>query len=261
MVESCAGRALLSPNWSLVTKQVQLARPPLREALLEIRLAEMLPVSFAEELKSRDIANLKYVGPVKQGQFALQYGPTGAAQASVTQDELLGARFDSVERTRVVLLRRNGITCSIVGAYKNWAELRNWAQDIWRQFCGWTGDVVVHQLALRYINVVEVPVGQDFDHYLTSGPRVPRELPQFMAQFFERVVIPFSDIESQAIVTQATEPMSEGHVPVVLDIDVQSRCQLAANDEAMWSRFNKIREVKNLIFFSYITEKALEPYR
>jgi len=221
----------------------------------------MLPVPFAEELKSREVFDLKYVGPVKLGQFSFQYGPTVAAQAAVTQDELLGARFESIERTKVLMLRRDGITCSIIGAYRNWEELRTWAQEIWGEFCAWIGNAGVQQLALRYINVLDIPVGQDFDDYLTSGPRVAPGLPQLVGQFFQRVIIPFSETESRAIVTQVTESMSEGHVSVVLDIDVQRPCTLAANDDGIWSRFEKIREVKNLIFFSCVTERALERYR
>jgi uncharacterized protein (TIGR04255 family) len=132
---------------------------------------------------------------------------------------------------------------------------------VWGEFCSWAGSPGVQQLALRYINVIEIPVGQDFDDYLAAGPRIAPELPQFMAQFFQRVVVPFSDTDSQAIITQVTEPVSESRVSVVLDVDVQSRCRLAANDDAIWLRLDKIREVKNLIFFSYITERALEPYR
>jgi uncharacterized protein (TIGR04255 family) len=244
-----------------VAKHTQLSRPPLREALIDIQLAELLPISFAEGLKDQELTGYKYVNEIRQGQFALQFGPTVATQASVTQDELMGARYESADTSRVVQFRRNGFTYSILREYKNWDDLEYSAQGIWREFCKRTSNLEVHRLAVRYINFIEIPGGVDLDDYLEAAPRIPPELPQILANFFQRVVIPFSDIGGQAIVTQLTEPKPGANVSVVLDIDVQSQYKLAADSKEIWERFRIIRGIKDLIFFSYVTEKALEPFR
>lgn len=243
-----------------MAKQVQLARPPLREALLEIKLEQVLPDAFAEGIQNRRVPGLKYVNPVKQGKFSLQFGPAVSPHAS-TEEELWGGRFEAPDRSRVALLRRDGITCSIIGAYRDWEDLKNWSREMWSEYCSWAGKPAVQQLALRYINVIEIPVRRDFDEFLTSAPRIAPELPQIIGSFFQRIVIPFPEFGSHAIVTQATESTTDQAVSVVLDIDVQSPCKIIATDEEIWARFDKIRDIKNQIFFSSVTDQALERYQ
>jgi len=221
----------------------------------------MLPISFAESLQTQELPGYKYVNPMRHGQFSLKYGLAVAPEATITQDELLGARFESPDRSKIILLRRNGITCSIVQGYSTWSDLKRTAQEIWPLFRGWAGRTQVSRLALRYINVIEIPLASDFDDYLASAPRVPSELPQLIASFFERVIIPFTEADAHAIVIQATEPKPGPSVSVVLDIDVQCNRTLDASDVRIWETLDKIREIKNLIFFSHMTEKGLEAYR
>jgi uncharacterized protein (TIGR04255 family) len=79
--------------------------------------------------------------------------------------------------------------------------------------------------------------------------------------FLHRVVIPFSTDGITAIVTQAMEFPSGTSVPVVLDIDVYYTCKLEVNSPIVWAEFDRLRDIKNHIFFSSVTERALEPYR
>ncbi len=239
----------------------RLSRPPLREAILDIQTTDTLPPSFAKTLEGQIIPGYVRVGPVRQSQFSFQIGPTLDPQASVMADEILGFRYDSPDKSRVFQLKRNGMTHSIVRGYSDWDQLKTSAKTMWDRYIASAGQVHIQRLALRYINVIDLPLGADFDEYLTSGPKIPPELPQLVASFFHRIVIPFPEMRLEAIVTQATEPQPPTHWSLVLDIDVYGQDQLAGNDEEMWARFDAIRDIKNLIFFSFVTEKALTPYR
>lgn len=119
----------------------------------------------------------------------------------------------------------------------------------------------VQRLAVRYINVINLPPGVDFDLYLTAGPRVPPEVPQALSGFLHRVVIPIAIDGTTAIVTQVLEPPKEGLIPVVLDIDVFIMARYGAKSQEIWTTLDGLRKVKNDIFFSSVTEKALEPYK
>jgi uncharacterized protein (TIGR04255 family) len=244
-----------------MAQYTRLSKPPLREAILDIQLSGALPVSFIDTLKEQSIVGFEDVGPIRQGQFALQFGPTVEPTASVTANELLGFRYTSSDKSRVVQLRRNGMTYSILQGYADWSHFRDSAQEIWRQFSTWAVKLQVQRLALRYINVIDVPMGEDIDGYLTSGPRIPPELPQIFSTFFHRILIPFSSLGLNAIINQATEPKATNLLSAILDIDVYGQYQLAGDDQEIWRRLDRIRDIENLIFFSYMTEKALEPYR
>ena len=244
-----------------MANHTRLSRPPLREAILDIQTTDSLPSSFTKALESQVIPGYERVGPVRQSQFSFQIGPTLNPQAAVMADEILGFRYDSLDKSRIVQLKRNGMTYSILREYTDWNQMKATAKAMWERYIASAGQVHVQRLALRYINVIDLPLGADFDEYLTSGPKIPPELPQLVASFFHRIVVPFPEMRLEAIVTQATEPQPPTHWSLVLDIDVYGQDQLAVSDEEMWAQFDTIRDIKNLIFFSFVTEKALTPYR
>lgn len=83
-----------------------LSKPPLREALIDIRLAAPLPQSFLQKLNVQALAGLTRVGDIKEGALTLSLGSEGHGRTSVATAEIVGARFDDVERSRVAQFRR-----------------------------------------------------------------------------------------------------------------------------------------------------------
>lgn len=245
-----------------MTDYPQLARPPLREALIDFQISEELSLSFAENLKDGILPGFEPVHPIKQGMFSFQIGATKPAAASVTKDEIYGRRYQTNDGARVVQARRNGLTYSILRGYSDWADIKNSTQDVWREYIHRAGNVTVQRIAVRYINVLELPIGfADFDDYLAAGPRVPSGVPQSITGFLCHVVIPFPDHGAIGVVTQALETPTQTHIPVVLDIDVHKQVALNGNSLEIWSELDSLREVKNSLFFSFVTKKCLEAYR
>lgn len=234
-----------------------LSRPPLREALIDIRLSEPCVPSFVEKLSAQEFGGFLRVRDVKLGGFRFEVLEDKPAQAMVTSEEVLGGRFENADKTQVVLARRDGMTFSILKNYKNWEHTRNTAHRFWRLFLDLSGPVQVGRVALRYINVIEVPQGADFDHYLTAVPRIPKELPQLMGNFFQRIEVPFAEHSAVAIVTQAIETPTT----VVLDIDVVSQDKMDGASPAIWDKFDALRLIKNSVFFSSLTPRTVESYR
>jgi uncharacterized protein (TIGR04255 family) len=198
---------------------------------------------------------------MKRGQFRFQIDAEKPAQAVVAGEEVDGWRYDSKDGSKVVQLRRSGMTFSVLKGYTKWGDFKASAQDVWLQYCKWAGNLTVGRLAVRYINVLRIPVGADIDNYLTAGPRIPPGVPQLLNGFFHRVTIPFADAEALAIVTQVLEPSEPVSSPVVLDIDVQSQKKYDGQSLELWSHLDKLRKAAHLIFFSSLTHNALELYR
>jgi uncharacterized protein (TIGR04255 family) len=229
--------------------------------LISLQLEEELPVSFIESIKQEKLSGFEIVRPLRRGQFSFQVDVEKPAQAAVTRDEQDGWRYETKDSSKVVQLRRTGLVYSILRGYTRWDEIKASTQEAWHSYCKWAGSLTVTKLAVRYVNVLELHFGQDCDDYLTSGPRIPPELPQEFTGFFQRVVIPFRDHQAIAIVTQALEPPNPSHVPLVLDIDVQSQQRFEETSLDIWSRLDQLREIKNMIFFSSMTKRALESYQ
>jgi uncharacterized protein (TIGR04255 family) len=121
--------------------------------------------------------------------------------------------------------------------------------------------VTVSRTAARYINVIDLPPQSELNDYLTAGPQIPSELPQILEIFLQRVLVRYQ-ADIYAAITQASEP--SGPVPpsarVILDIDVFANRAFAAESGELWTLADTLRGIKNAIFFSSVTERALERY-
>ena len=232
----------------------KLTRPPLREALIDIRLREELPASILP--KFGELKGFPVKKPIKHGQFQFQVEVDKPFAAKVLTEETLGFRYEREDGSEVVQLRRNGLTYSSLKNYPGWEVLREEARHQWQGFLEVSGSVNVSRLAVRYINAINIPAGADYDEYLITGPRVPKLVPQIVSSFLQRVVVPFEQDRTIAIITQTAETPA----PVALDIDVFTECSLEGASADIWSRLEKLRNTANRIFFSSLTEKVIESF-
>ena len=246
--------SLIARGCGLTEEFPKLARPPLSEALVDIRLREELPVSILPKLVAPKSFPLSK--EMRQGQFQVKLTKDKPIQAEVLSEGALGRRYEREDGSEVIQLRRNGLTYSVLKNYPGWEVLRDAARRAWQDFLTVTGPVNVSRVATRYINQISIPVGTDYDSYLTAAPRIPKSIPPIVTSFIQRVLVPFEEESATAIITQALEVPA----PAVLDIDVFSECSLDGSSGEIWSKLDRLRNVADRIFFSSLTEKVLKSY-
>ncbi len=222
---------------------------------MDIRLLEELPASVLRKFQAPK--SFPVAKQIRQGQFQMKIDKDKPALAEVVAEGALGWRYERDDGSEVLQLRRNGLTYSILKNYPGWDVLREEARNAWREFLGVVGAVSVSRLAVRYINAINIPLGADYDEYLTTGPRVPKSVPPIVASFMQRVLVPFEEQGATAIITQTLEVPS----PAILDIDVFTDCSLEGASIEIWSKLEKLRGIADRSFFSSLTEKVLESYR
>ncbi len=222
---------------------------------MDIRLREELPASVLPKFEAPNGFPVKK--SMKHGQFQFQMELEKPSTAKVITEEALGVRCEREDGSEVIQLRRNGLTYSILKNYRGWEVLREAARDMWRVFLLASGPVNISRLATRYINAIEIPLGADYDEYLTTAPRIPKSVPQIVTSFMQRVLVPFEQEIATAIITQALEMPG----PAVLDIDVFTEVSLEGTSEEIWSRLDNLRTIADGIFFSSLTEKVINLYK
>ena len=238
------------------TEFPKLTRPPLREALADIQLREELPASILSQFTAPK--GFPVAKEMRRGQFQLKMDKDKLASAEVLAEGALGWRYAADDGSAVVQLRRNGMTYSILKNYPGWNVLREAARDVWRKFLATSGTVNVSRLAVRYINAISIPLGADYDEYLTAAPRIPKSVPQIVNSFMQRVLVPFEEDAANAIITQTVEMP----IPlIILDIDVFTGCSLPGGSDDIWLKLDRLRNIADRIFFSSLTEKVIESYR
>lgn len=233
----------------------RLKHPPLREALIDLRLRDELPDSVLPKFEAPK--GFPVSKAIRQGQFQFQVEKDKPIHAHVVTEGEFGWRYENEDGSAVVQFRRNGLGYSVLKNYTSWDVLREAASNAWHGFLAVSGPVQVSRLAARYINGIAIPLGADLDEYLTAAPRIPEPLPQIVTSFIHRVFIPFTEHKATAIVTQTLETPA----PAVLDIDVFIECSLDGASAEVWSELEKLRSIKNKIFFSSLTPKALDLYK
>ena len=233
----------------------KLTRPPLREVLADIRLHEELPASVLPKFGAPKGFPVRK--GMKHGQFQLDAEADKPFAAKVLTEETLGVRYEREDASEVVQLRRNGLTYSILKDYRGWEVLRQATRDMWRVFLLASGPVNISRLAARYINAIEIPLGADYDEYLTTAPRIPKSVPPIVTSFIQRVMVPFERETATAIITQTLEMPG----PAVLDIDVFTEVSLEGASEEIWSRLDNLSNIADRIFFSSLTEKVIDSYK
>lgn len=231
-----------------------LARAPLREAIIDIQLSHPLDVSFADELAGLVIPGFERKNEIRQ--FSVNI--TGA-EVPTRMEELLGWRYESRDGSRIVQLRRNGMGYSITREYTEWADIKAAAQEVWNLYRERAGEIDVGRVAVRYINVLDFPAWTELNTYLTAAPQVPEGLPQTLSHFLERIVVPFNEGIS-AIIIQTMEQVVQPATRVILDIDVYAQRAFDGRSLDLWFFLDRLREVKNAVFFSSVTERTLEAY-
>jgi uncharacterized protein (TIGR04255 family) len=240
-----------------------LKNAPITEALIDFRVR--LPAVF-------DIARLKEAhNQIKdrypqmdeqkmiEQEFQLQSKEGQPPQCTVRDRGVIGYFFRSADQMNLVQFRRDGFTFNRLYPYTSWNEVFPEASRLWQMFVALAQPEEISRLAVRYINRVQLPLAQlDFSAYLTAPPALPRWSPQNVSSFLSRVVIHEPETGIAANIVQALEPpLNNDYISMILDIDVYEANVSELTPEAALSHFEKLREMKNRIFFGSLTDKAI----
>jgi uncharacterized protein (TIGR04255 family) len=241
-----------------------LKNAPITEALIDIRvkLHSEIDVKIIDSIY--DSIKEQYPERLEQkitgAQFEFKAGDTG--EIKPIEAKINGYRYISSDKKRIVQTMLDGFTFSWLHPYIKWENLRNEANRLWKFYADITSPESITRVALRYINNLNIPMPiEDYSDYLTAPPIVPEELPQGVGSFLTRVVIHEPSIDAHAIITQALDRIVDPKVaPVILDIDVFKLKTEGIEEKDAWETLEKLRNFKNKIFFSSISNKLKEMY-
>ncbi len=181
---------------------------------------------------------------------------------TVSAPKLRGYRYSSSDKKQILQASIDGFTFSRLKPYIRWEHIREEAHRLWELYRDITTPEAITRVAVRYINNLNIPLPiKDFGEYLTAPPIVPEPLPQGITSFLNRVVIHEPSLDVHAIITQALEQVAEDVAPVILDIDVFVLRPEGIEENKAWETLEKLRDFKNEIFFSSITNKLKEMFK
>ena len=244
-----------------------LARPPITEALVDLRIITDHTIDADRLRPLRD--ELKDVFPLAderrgfQANFRVEAGKL--VPPAATDLGFQGIRLKTADGSRIVQFRPDGFTFNNVGLgrYLGGDELLNEALRWWSRYQELTGVAAVVRLALRYLNRLDLPLhhGDQFKKFLVAPPELPPGAPQMVSSFVSRIVA-HDDTGAIAVVTQKLDrPKTQATiVPVIIDVDASFMMEMEPKPEHLRGLLEILRTVKNRCFFSLLTDEAVKLY-
>ncbi len=234
-----------------------LSNAPITEALVDFRV--VLPSSFEPSRLKQINESLKAEFPQteeRKSAQALVRFDEGRPTTQMTDLGFTGIWIKSQDGKSVGQFRTDGFTFNRLKPYTSWEEIFPVALRLWDEYVRVTSPELVTRIALRYINHLTLPAASgELDELITTAPRLPQDIPQFLSSFLTRVVVQKAEAGLGANITQALEVGVQTQLPTLL-LDIVAYCtgQFAPVREVLERRLSELRLYKNEIFFGSLTE-------
>ena len=234
---------------------------PIREAVLDIRVSGLDSKNFDDFQQlwapiENTYPNIRRINRL-EGTFNIDENGVDKSKDEITSN-FRGVVFSTERQNKQVQFRIDGFTHNFLAPYSNWDEFKSEAKKLWNIYINKFPEANIERMALRYINRIVIP--RPFDHieeFVINVPPIPKVLPQVYKTFFSQIEIPCDDNDCVTLINTTIETPTSKEVPIILDIDVFK----TINENFNFDDFDYIRNVKNSIFESCITDKTRELFK
>jgi uncharacterized protein (TIGR04255 family) len=242
----------------------KLKNPPIREAIIDINIQPFLvgDKSIFEPLREKMGSHFPIIEELNTLEQTIHFGTEGAV--GEPKNYVRGLIFKSEDQKTIVQCRMDGFTLNRLSPYTDWDDVFPKAMSCWDVYRSVLKPQSVSRLVVRYINELTLTsTPSSLPEYLNiAPPLVPLDEGLDIFQFIYQQGVVLKNSEIQSNVTLAYEGNAhDGNPVIILDIDCSHMNSIISiNIEELKPIFNKLRAVKNKIFFGSITDKTKELY-
>lgn len=238
----------------------KLKKPPIIEAIVQIAfespsLKEVKALkSFFDTLKP-DYTDIKEIVSISLESFFHEQKQVKQTNPELT---LNGYIINNKSNPKHIVLTSTSISLNHKKPYTSWDSMIKDFKEIWKKFCNFLPDLQVNKLSLRYVNRIDLDITSSKGVYdfFNLFPKIPSEILTPINQHSLQVEVPHKNKELIAKITQVIKPCSNVENKIHCNLDIEINKDTYTIDEDIWLSFSKMRDFKNEIFFSSITEKT-----
>ena len=237
-------------------------KPPIVEAVLQMRFGT--PLSDGELKRVPHLLASEYPKSKDENEFQLKFRIEKGAPVGTPQPERRdhGSRMLSANDQRMVVIRQGYILYVFQAPYQGWDEFVDGARFVFDTVRDKIGYKEVTRLGLRYINRIDIPLKDDElyypQDYLTIGAWRPPDGVTENMRLFSAVVE--SDLSHDKLIARVGTGTAEeaiiSHGSLLFDIDIISQVDVPKKPDDIWALLGRMRDAKNAIFESGVTDKA-----
>ncbi len=229
---------------------------PIVEAQLTLVFNTTTPIDASQIkdfLTSKAFSNIK---PLMRTSFKIEEGK------AETNHSLLGYRGEL--GNFVLQYTSTTVSLSEINKYSNWGNVKNSAKQYWDEFAKHFVVSNISQISVRYINRLQIPCAIEVasEYWKAANPKMPTEY-GMINEYFNRIGFSFPNTDVKGLLIQMLDnkPASPGHVNILVDILTMIQSDFKPDSAELWTKFEQLRDFKNLIFFDNLTDKAVGLYK
>ncbi|WP_017259751.1 TIGR04255 family protein [Pedobacter arcticus] len=237
-----------------------LTNPPIKVAIFEIRFkneSQVFPPSL-EEFNNY----FKSLFPIVQNNInkniEINDLPNGETSFNITGQEINQIRYFSSDKTKVLSLSKDGFILNINNSYESWEDHISLFRSLWGQYSASVlkNDYSLLRASTRFINHFEIlNLENPADYFKTTIYADENVIPAPVNSFLFKYNTVLNGEDIQIHVVQGFEPPIDNKTIYMFDIDVISIKNFSETE--LWSKFDRLRELKNQTFFNNLTDKAI----
>ena len=235
-------------------------RPPITEAVIEIQLSDDLPSDVVGKLHTRLKRSYEVSEPIPTIGVELD-----VVEKATTIEEMEGRyKLTSSDQADILMISPRSLGCSRLPPYPGWESFSGLARQRWRTWKKVTGYRNIARVGVRYINRVDIPLGDDaklkVEDYVLAYLELPKDpVTPGLVSFAFRAEIPAEEIGCTLRMNSSSAlPPLVNHGSIVLDLDFVRMDDVPQNDKDLWILIDAIGEYKDRAFEACITDKARE---
>lgn len=247
--------------------KLQLVNAPIVEAVLDIDCD--LPPAFdlprAEPL-ARELFSATYpkVRQVLMQEHTIQT-KAGEAPTMSVRHGIQSLQLLKEDEKQLVQVRRQGFSFNRLAPYTSLDDYLPEIERTWRLFVQIASPTQIRCVRLRYINRILLPISGDslnLDQYLKVGPHLPDESRLTFKGFLNQHTALDSATGNQVIIILATQPVDQGKLPLIFDINTMHEGSAEADNWAwLLEVITALRVLKNSVFQNTLTQRCLSLFQ
>lgn len=240
----------------------QLSRPPIKEAIISVSFKDVVSLELLNSFCDSTFIKKNY--PVRNNLMYLEVkGDANTKNPISTSHNHEGFLLScGVGCNKSIQSKIGQLSFHNTDSYIGWENFYSEFKIIWQNYCESVGKMDITQLGVRYINQLyfDVPLENGFEEFLKILPMIPEGISKSVNNFFIQLNVPNEHKTLTGIITETFRFASKEKLQVILDLNVIKAKNVICDSDEMWSSFKDIRNFKNHLFFSSLTDKTIKQY-
>lgn len=240
---------------------------PLTEALFDIQveLPKEVTVAMIENLSGALLEKYPTKKPRRKFSAKFEFNSDTLPTTESSDLGIDGFFFWSKDEKQVAQFRLDGFSFSRLKPYTSWEETFPEMCYLWECYRDHLNPLNIKRIAVRYINLIEIPKAQegiDWTTYFTMASFNSGDIAYQIDAFMHRTSFQLPNKSIKGMITFLTGPIQDpSKVSVIFDLDVFMEVQIHPSQFAVENLFGSLRDVKDQLFESCLTETMKDQFK